>query len=130
MKSTRITENRFISATASIRSLFSTHSWVNRNFEFNIFVSKTPIFDVIILRFPCYCKPVVQSSRITETVWILGVVCAIGVGVNKHYNDVIMSAISSQITDVSIACSTVGSGADQRKHQSSASLAYVRGIHR
>ena len=47
-----------------------------------------------------------------------------------HYNDVIMSALASQITGVSIVCSMVGSGADQRKHQSSASLAYVRGIHR
>ena len=45
----------------------------------------------------------------------------------QHYNDVIMSAVVSQITSVSIVCSTVGSGADQRKHQSSASLV---GIHR
>ena len=30
-----------------------------------------------------------------------------------------------QITSVSIVCSTVGSGADQRKHQSSVSLAFV-----
>ena len=36
--------------------------------------------------------------------------------------------MASQITGVSIAYSTVGSGADQRKHQSSASLAFVRGI--
>ena len=43
---------------------------------------------------------------------------------------VIMSAMASQITGVSIACSTVWSGAHQRKHQSSASLAFVRGIHR
>ena len=35
-----------------------------------------------------------------------------------------------QITGVSIVYSTVCSGADQRKHQSSASLAFVRGIHR
>ena len=41
-----------------------------------------------------------------------------------------MSAMASQITGVSIVCSTVGSGADQRKHQSSASLAFVWGIHR
>ena len=41
-----------------------------------------------------------------------------------------MSAIASQITGVSIAYSTVCSGADQRKHQSPASLAFVRGIHR
>ena len=39
-------------------------------------------------------------------------------------------AIASQITGVSIVYSTVCSGADQRKHQSSASLAFVRGNHR
>ena len=41
-----------------------------------------------------------------------------------------MNAMASQITDVSIVCSSVCSGADQRKHQSSSSLAFVRGIHR
>ena len=41
-----------------------------------------------------------------------------------------MSAMSSHITDVSLVCLTVCSGADQRKHQSSTSLAFVRGIHR
>ena len=46
-----------------------------------------------------------------------------------HYNDVIMSAMTSQITGVSIVHLTVCSGADQRKHQSSASLAFVRGLH-
>ena len=40
-----------------------------------------------------------------------------------------MSAMVSQITGISIDCSTVCS-ADQRRHQSSASLAFVRGIHR
>ena len=47
-----------------------------------------------------------------------------------HYNDVIMSAMASQVTSFTIVYSTVYSGADQRKHQSSASLAFVRGIHR
>ena len=47
-----------------------------------------------------------------------------------HYSDVIMSAKASQITAVSIVCSTVGSSVGQRKHQSSASLAFVWGIHR
>ena len=41
-----------------------------------------------------------------------------------------MSTIASQITSVSIVDSTIYSGADQRKYQSSASLAFVRGIHR
>ena len=47
-----------------------------------------------------------------------------------HYGDVIMSMIASQITSLTIVYSTVYSDADQRKHQSSASLAFVRGIHR
>ena len=38
--------------------------------------------------------------------------------------------MASQITSLTIVYSTVYSGADQRKHQSSASLAFVRGIHR
>ena len=41
-----------------------------------------------------------------------------------------MSAMASQITSVSIICSTVCSGAGQRKQQSSASLACVREIQR
>ena len=48
----------------------------------------------------------------------------------NHYNDVIMSSMASQITSVSIVYSTVYSGADQRKHQSYATLAFVRVIHR
>ena len=44
-----------------------------------------------------------------------------------HYNEFIMSAVASQITGVSIVLSSIFSGADQRKHQSSASLAFVRG---
>ena len=47
-----------------------------------------------------------------------------------HYRDVIIAAMASQITSFTIAYSTVYSGADQRKHQSSASLTFVRGIHR
>ena len=38
-----------------------------------------------------------------------------------------MSAMASQITSLTIVYSTVYSGADQRKHQSSASLAFVLG---
>ena len=41
-----------------------------------------------------------------------------------------MGAMASQITGLTIVNSTVYSDADQRKHQSSASLAYLRGNHR
>ena len=47
-----------------------------------------------------------------------------------HYSDVIMGAMASEITSLTIVYSTVYWGADQRKHQSSASLACARGIHR
>ena len=44
-----------------------------------------------------------------------------------HYSDAIKSAMMSQITGVTIVYSTVCSGADQIKHQSSASLGFVGG---
>ena len=47
-----------------------------------------------------------------------------------HYDDVIMDAMASQITSLTLVYSTVYSGTDQRKHQSSSSLAFVWGIHR
>ena len=47
-----------------------------------------------------------------------------------HYADVIMIEMASQITSLAIVYSIVYSDADQRKHQSSASLAFVRRIHR
>ena len=47
----------------------------------------------------------------------------------KYYGDVIMSSMTSQITSLMIDCSKVYSAADQKKHQSSASLAFVWGVH-
>ena len=49
---------------------------------------------------------------------------------NIYHSGVIMSAMVSQITGVTIVYPTVCSGADQRKHQRWASLAFVWGIHR
>ena len=43
-----------------------------------------------------------------------------------HYSDVIMGPMASQITSLAIVYSTVYSDADQRKLQSSASLAFAR----
>ena len=41
-----------------------------------------------------------------------------------------MDTMASQITSLTIVYSSVYSGADQRKHRISASLAFVQGIHR
>ena len=48
----------------------------------------------------------------------------------SHYSDGIMSAMASQITGVTNVDLTVYSDANQRRHQSSASLASVTGMHR
>ena len=69
--------------------------------------------------------------------WSLGSGCTVtsSTVINKerrHFHncsDVIMNAMASQINSVSIVCSIICSGAGQRKHQSFASLAFVRGIH-
>ena len=47
-----------------------------------------------------------------------------------HYNDVIMGSMASQITSLAIVYTAVYLGAYQRTYQSSASLAFVGGIHR
>ena len=47
-----------------------------------------------------------------------------------HYNDVIVTAMASQITSLTSVYLIIFSGTYDRKHQSSASLAFVRGIHR
>ena len=49
---------------------------------------------------------------------------------HHHYTDVIMTTMASQITSLTVVYSTVYSDADQRKYQSSATLAFVWGIHR
>ena len=71
---------------------------------------------IIQTKYRCYVLRIVTHEVITSVLCI------------HHYSDVIVSAISSQITGVSIVCSTVYSDADKKKW-SSASLAFVRGIH-
>ena len=66
---------------------------------------------VFLCLFPYHC-----IISFYETIW--------------HYNDVIMSAMASQIISLAIVYSSVYSGVGQRKNQSSASLTFVRGIHR
>ena len=71
-----------------------------------------------------------RSSNQTFKWIISGVLCQEKISGAGHYGDVIMGAITSQITSLMIVYSTVYSDADQRKHQSAASLAFVRRIHR
>ena len=68
---------------------------------------------------------VLQYLNHTLTLWCLH----LGLHV-YYYGDVIMYTIASQITSLTIVYSTIYSNADQRKHQTSAPLAFVRGIQR
>ena len=72
-------------------------------------------------------NPVRSTQTITKTRCFLA---NVHTHLRYHYNGVIMSAIAAQITSLMIVYSRVYSGVDQRKHQSSASLAFARGIHR
>ena len=67
--------------------------------------------------------------RLLHWHWSNDTQCPCG-NLKNHYNDVIMSAMASQITGVLIVYSIVCSDVDQRKHQNFASNAFVRGIHR
>ena len=73
----------------------------------------------------CHQFPVYTTPAFNDT--LHGVTLLVFV---NHYTDVIMPTIASQITSLTVVYSTVYSDADQRKHQGSASLAFVWGIHR
>ena len=67
-----------------------------------------------------WCSNMYMSQRHIYTI----------ITVCMHYSDVIIGEMASRITSLTIAISTVHLGANQRKHQRSASLAFVRGTHR
>ena len=75
------------------------------------------------------CQIVAESNRVSENS-VFTVNHTSLYFFHTHYCDVVMGVIASQITSLAIVYSTVYSDVDQRKHQSSASLAFVRGIHR
>ena len=78
-----------------------------------------------------FILPLLDSKNMHPISWIMATVCACcALFWLYHYGDVIMSAMASQTTSLSILYSTVYSDADQRKHQTSVSLAFVRGTHR
>ena len=57
-------------------------------------------------------------------------VCLVKSQAEQHYDDVIMTMLASQITSLTVVYSIVYSDVNQRKLQSSASLAFVWEIHR
>ena len=90
-----------------------------------------PLFEVNAITYSCHNPQFGVPKVIT---WVSKRVtrktrCRRKCNRRQHKNDVIMGSIASQIISLTIVYSIVYSDADQRKHQSSASLAFVRGIH-
>ena len=76
------------------------------------------------------CGAFVNISKSSTFYTLYGHVCLVIGTTCCHYNDVIMGAMASQITSLTIVQSVVYSSADKKTHQRSASLAFVQGFHR
>ena len=96
----------------------STNSWVS--YEFSV-IDWSTIIIAKLLAISCYIVPCDDRTPLYHDE---------PTARSIHCGDVIMGAIASQITSLTFVYSTVYSDADQRKQQSSASLAFVWGIHR
>ena len=77
-----------------------------------------PLPEPMLTYHPWYPMTITTQQSITK------------ISLKLHYIDVIITTMGSQVTSLTVVYSTVYPDANQRKHQSSASLAYVWGIHR
>ena len=100
----------------------------------SVYAKENMLYIAILENHNVTCKKFIEDYR--DTMWSMSTTGFIERALirknrasTEHYNGVIMGAIASQITSLTIVYSIVYSDADQRKHQSSASLAFVRGIH-
>ena len=73
---------------------------------------------------------VLINQALFNSLMVQEIMLALCLLITVRCQDICRHHEGSQITSLTIVYSTVNSDADQRKHQSSASLAFVRGIHR
>ena len=98
---------------------------------------KREIIDIVVgcVNTQRSCLQQVIVVCVTQSLWVINI-CKTRCRKHQvqcksyHYDDVIMTMLASQITSLTVVYSIVYSGVNQRKHQSSASLAIVRELHR
>ena len=62
--------------------------------------------------------------------WLVWWTIPISKNHGEHYSGIILGAMASEITSLTLVYWSIYSGVDHRKHQNSASLVFVWGIHR
>ena len=103
-----------------------SHKFVLKRTSSLFAVSALPTF--IETRYILSCS---NAGPVCICIWYVNlVIIVLTDGLVAHYDDVIMTMLASQITSLAVVYSIVYLGVNQRKHQSSASLAFVREIHR
>ena len=100
-----------------------TDAKISHEGQYGIFFNEWNVWTI----FTCVVLPAIICN--TSSIHIYQKFGGLGL-FQKHYNDVMMGSMASQITSLTIVYSAVYSDADPRKHQNSASLSFVRGIHR
>ena len=111
------------------------NGWVN-NREARDFRRYRRHYDVIVMatnHVGCWIINVWEkmvSNNCFSIISFLFSFCDTNCNGHSHYDDVIMGTIASKITSLTFVYTIVYSDADQRKHQSSTSLAFVWQIHR
>ena len=111
---------------SSIDMLIARHTTTTNS------ISHVSFIEVSFLSYMLHCKRChkPECSPSDQISWLCSWGWVTYTPAFRHYSDVIMTMMASQITNLTFFCSIVYSGADQRKYYSSASLAFVRGIHR
>ena len=104
--------------------------WISKADMHVVLLSCASLEFFLIILLPLQCKYILIQTCVPSIICRLEIMTVNHLDASTHYGDVIMGTIASQITSPTIVYSTVYLYADQRNHQGSASLAFVRGIHR
>ena len=101
--------------------LISSNMLLNKQSGARWFETLWRLCDVTVMKYPYALTGAYRRTQSTTHFCDNGLTTVAITFVN-HYNGVIMTTVASQITSLTVAYSSVYTFADQRKHQSSASL--------